>query len=131
MVTVIKHSDMKVDLVYEPPMKVGFGVDSRSVENANMVMGYTIAPKGKKNQRHYHVNTSSCIYIVKGKIQAIIGPDHEKKELILEPGDFMFIPKGEIHGGLNLEDSELVFCYPEVSSKEAAKTIYIEPPHDE
>ena len=130
MVTVIKNKKLRVDVDYEPPMKVGFGIDSANVENANMVMGYTTGSAGGRNQRHYHVNTSSGIYVIKGRIQAILGPDHAKQELILEPGDFMFIPRGEIHGGLNLEDIALIFCYPNVSSKEEAGTIYIDPPPD-
>jgi quercetin dioxygenase-like cupin family protein len=111
-------------------MKVGFGIDSKSVDGAKMVLGYTTGSAGAVNQRHYHVNTPSGMYMIKGSAKIILGPDHKKEELILEAGDFLYMPKGEIHGAINLEDVELVFCYPEVSSKEEAKTIYIEPPHD-
>jgi quercetin dioxygenase-like cupin family protein len=131
MVTIIKSKKLRIDEDYEPPMKVGFGIDSTSVQNPGMVMGYTTGPVGLRNQRHYHPHTPSGIYVVKGRSKLIVGPDHEKQELIVEAGDFIYVPRGEIHGAVNLEDdTAVVFCYPDVSSKEEAGTIYIEPPHD-
>jgi len=130
MVTIIKSKKRRVDVEYEPPMKVGFGIDSTNVQNPGMVMGYTTGPAGSRNQRHYHVNTPSGIFVVKGRSKLIVGPDHEMQEFILEEGDFVYVPRGEIHGAVNLEDTAVVFCYPDVSSKEEAKTIFIEPPHE-
>jgi len=130
MVTIIKSKKLRVDEDFEPPMKVGFGIDSTSVQNARMVLGYTTAAAGSRNQRHYHANTSAAQYVIKGRSKVIVGPDHEKQEFVIEAGDFMYIPRGEIHGGVALEDTALVFCYPDVSSKEEAGTIYIEPPHE-
>jgi quercetin dioxygenase-like cupin family protein len=92
-------------------------------------MGYTTAAAGDKLQRHFHTNTSVVQYVVKGRTLMSFGPDHEKKEVIVEPGDFIFIPRGEIHGASCLEDGAVVFCYTEVASKEEAGTIFIEPPH--
>ncbi len=129
MATIIKQKDRKLDKVYEPPLVVGFGIDSTTVKNPGMVMGYTTGSAGGRNQRHYHINTAAGIYVVKGRIQMFLGPDHEMKEVILEEGDFVYIPKGEIHGGPNLTDTAVVFCYSEVSSKEEAGTVYMEPPH--
>jgi quercetin dioxygenase-like cupin family protein len=130
MVTIIKSKKLRVDADYEPPMKVGFGIDSTSVQNVGIVLGYTTAAAGSRNQRHYHANTSAAQYVIKGRSKVIVGPDHAKQEFIVEAGDFMYVPRGEIHGGEALEDTALVFCYTDVSSKEEAGTIFIEPPHE-
>ena len=131
MATIIKQADLQRDKEYEPPLTVGFGIDARTVKNPGMVMGYTTGTAGGRNQRHYHSNTAAGIYVLKGRIQMFLGPDHEKQEHILEEGDFIYMPRGEIHGGPNLTDTAVVFCYPDVSSKEEAGTVYIEPPHEE
>ena len=130
MVAIIKSQDLQRDKDYEPPLTVGFGIDNRTVENPGMVMGYTTGFANGRNQRHYHANTAAGIYVVKGRIRMFIGPDHEMQEYILEEGDFIYVPRGEIHGGPNITDTAVVFTYPDVSSKEEAGTIYVEPPHE-
>jgi uncharacterized RmlC-like cupin family protein len=130
MVTVIKGKKLGGDPNYESPMKSGWRIDSTTVQHVKMVMGYTTGLAGTRNQRHYHVNTACGIFEIKGRSQMVVGPDYAKEEFILEPGDFMYVPKGEIHGTFILEDSAVVFCYPDVSSEEEAGTIFIEPPHE-
>jgi len=131
MAKIIKTKALKEDKTYEPPLAIGFGIDHKTIEDPKMVMGYTFIPPGGRNQRHYHVKNPAGMYIIKGRMRAFIGPDHNKQEFIIEAGDFVYVPQGEIHGIYNLsetEPAELVFCYPGVSSKEEAQTIFVEPP---
>jgi uncharacterized RmlC-like cupin family protein len=46
------------------------------------------------------------MYILKGCLRFFFGPDHLQQEAIVEPGDFVFIPQGEIYGLENLSDTE-------------------------
>jgi len=65
---------------------------------------------------------------MKGKLRFFIGPD--KQEAEAEAGDFLYSPRGEIHGLLNLSDTEsaeLIFTYPSAPSKDDAGTVYLEP----
>ena len=59
-----------------------------------------------------------------------LGPDPELKEGIAETGDFIFVPKGVIHGFMNLsktEPAEIVAAYGGVGHKKEAGTFYLEP----
>lgn len=129
MATIIKTKDVETDTVYEPPLSIGFCIDKKTVENTPMTMGHTVIPPGGRNQRHYHVNTAAGMYIMKGRLRFFIGPD--KQEVEAEAGDFLYSPRGEIHGLQNLSDTEsaeLIFTYPSAPSKDDAGTIYLEPP---
>ena len=130
-VKVIRPKDVNIDLVYEPPLVIGKGLDSESVGMPiKMTMGHVIIPPGGRNQRHYHVRTDAGMHILKGRLKMFFGPDHEMEEVVVEAGDFIFTPRGEIHGLMNLsdtEEAELVSSYNSVGSKEEAETVFIEP----
>ncbi len=126
----VRSNDKFIDTEYEPPLKIGRGIWSESVENPGMTMSCVVIPPGARNQRHYHVNCDAGMHVLKGRLKIFLGPDHELKEGIAEEGDFVFIPKGTIHGFMNLSDTEpaeIIGCYGGVSHKKEAGTFYIEP----
>jgi len=128
MAIIIKPKNLDPDMVYEPPLSIGFAIDKKTAEGTPFTMGHTIIPPGGRNQRHYHINTAAGMYIMKGKLRFFIGPD--KQEAEAEAGDFLYSPRGEIHGLLNLSDTEsaeLIFTYPSAPSKDDAGTVYLEP----
>lgn len=131
MATVVKRKNLEADLTYEPPLNIGFGINTETVTDAALTMGHTIIPPGGRNQRHYHVNTAAGMYIMKGRLRMFVGPDIDVKEVVAEEGDFVFMPQGMIHGLLNLSDTEsaeLIFTYSGARNKQEAGTIYIEKP---
>jgi len=72
-------------------------------------------------------------FILKGSLKIFCGPDHDIKEVVVEQGDFVYIPHGEIHGFMNMSDSEaaeLIAVYGEVGHRDEAHTTYIEKPWD-
>jgi len=132
MVKIIRSKNLEINTTYEPGIQIGFGIDNNTVENPQMVLGRTIMPPGARNHCHYHVNCNVGNYTIRGRRRIFFGPPHEQQELVVEPGDFLFIAKGEIHGAVNLSDTEpveIIFCYNGVSSIEEAKTIDVEPPY--
>jgi quercetin dioxygenase-like cupin family protein len=127
MAKIIKTRGLEQDEVYEPPLSIGWGLNNKTVENTRMAMGLAITPPGGRNQRHYHINTDAGMYILKGRLRFFIGPD--KKEVEAEAGDFVFVPRGEIHGQYNPSDTEpaeVIACYGAVGHKDEAGTIYVE-----
>ena len=59
------------------------------------------------------------------------GPDDKMGEVEVGPGDFIFIPKGEIHGSMNVSDtepSEMVACYIGVNSPDETGIVFVDPP---
>jgi uncharacterized RmlC-like cupin family protein len=114
-------------------LRAAYGIDSSTVGNPKMTMQYSVVPPKARNQRHYHVTCDAGMYILKGRLRMFFGPDHAQQEAIAEPGDFVFIPQGEIHGLENLSDTEpaeLIACYGGVGSKEEAQVIFMEPRWD-
>ena len=130
---IIKFKDKMPDPNYEPPLLPGRGIWSESVENPGLTLSRVVIPPGARNQRHYHVYCDAAMYIVKGPLKMLIGPDHEMEEVIAESGDFLFAPKGVIHGLINpsrTESAEMVTCYGGVGHQKEAGTVFMEPRWD-
>jgi quercetin dioxygenase-like cupin family protein len=129
---VIKRKVLETDSTYEPGLSVSDGINNKIVEGARLLMGYSFLPPGGRNQRHYHVNTDAGMYILRGHVRFILGPDDDRREMDAEMGDFIYTPQGEIHGLINLSDSEpveLIAIYNRVGCKEDAGTIFVESGH--
>ncbi|MEQ1773554.1 MAG: cupin domain-containing protein [Burkholderiales bacterium] len=132
MPTVIRPAQIDTDTVYEPPLRIGFGVNDKIVDGAKATMGRTILVAGAQpNPTHYHSANDVCWYILYGKIKAWFSRSDgsDRKEVILEGGDFVYIPSGSIHVISNASDSEeasLIFCYIGVGNTDAAETVWID-----
>ena len=129
-VKVIRGKDLEFQKGYEPPLMGKTGICSKTVENPRLTQAHVIIPPGGRNQRHYHIECDAGMYILKGRVKMFFGPDHEAKEEILEAGEFFFVPKGEIHGLMNLsetETAEMVSAYGGAGSFKEAKTVFVEP----
>jgi uncharacterized RmlC-like cupin family protein len=135
-VTVVRRKQVGTDLTYEPPLRVGFGISDRRVDKANAVMGRTILmPGAQPNATHYHANNDVCWYILSGTIRLIAAKSDcsDRNEILLEAGDFVYIPSGAIHVIANVsqtEEASLVFCYIDVPNVEASGNVWLNAQHD-
>ena len=135
-VTVVRQSKVGVDTAYEPPLRVGFGISDKTVDAANAVMGRTVlVPGATPNPTHYHSNNDVCWYIMSGKIRLIQAKSDcsDRREIIIEAGDFVYVPSGAIHVIANASQSEeasLVFCYIGVPNVEASGNVWLSNEHD-
>ena len=136
VVTVVRQSRINADTSYEPPLRVGFAINEKTVEGAKAVMGRTVlVPGAEPNPTHYHKNNDVCWYIMSGKIRCIQAKSDcsDRTEIILEAGDFVYVPSGAIHVIANAsqtEEATLVFCYIGVGSTEAAGNVWLAELHD-
>ena len=136
VVTVIRRKQVGTDLTYEPPLRVGFGISDKTVDKANAVMGRTIlVPGAQPNATHYHANNDVCWYILSGTIRLIAAKSDcsDRNEILLETGDFVYIPSGAIHVIANAsqtEEASLVFCYIGVPNVEASGNVWLNRQHD-
>jgi uncharacterized RmlC-like cupin family protein len=135
-VAVVRQSKVGTDTTYEPPLRVGFGISDATVEGANAVMGRTVlVPGAGPNPTHYHANNDVCWHILSGRVRCI-SARHDgsaRKEIILEAGDFVYIPSGAIHVIANASDTEeasLVFCYIGVPNVGAAGNVWLPEMHE-
>jgi uncharacterized RmlC-like cupin family protein len=136
VVTVVRQKQIDDDVDYEPPLRVGFGINDETIETPNAVMGRTILVAGAEaNPTHYHRNNDVCWYIMSGQIRLIQAKSDcsDRKEVILAAGDFVYIPAGAIHVIANAsqtEEASLVFCYVGVPNVEASGIVWLTKEHD-
>ena len=131
MAKVIRGKDLENFKDYEPPYGIWCGISSKTVDNPRIAMSHVIVPAGARNGRHYHTNCNSAVYTIKGRRRMLFGPDDKMEEVEVGPGDFIFIPKGEIHGSINVSDtepSEMVACYIGVNSPDETGIVFVDPP---
>lgn len=132
MATIIRPAQIGTDVSYEPPLRIGFGVNDKTVEGANATMGRTIlVPGAGPNPTHYHSVNDVCWYIIYGRIKAWFAKSDfsDRKDVLLEGGDFVYIPSGTIHVIANAsqtEEASLVFCYIGVGNTDAAETVWLD-----
>jgi quercetin dioxygenase-like cupin family protein len=125
MATLIKKAGQKTG--GKGAVTVRLGIDRDTIKNPDLAMGIvTIAPGGG-SPRDYHIHGAQIIYVISGHVRWFIGPYSE--EIDMEPGDFLYIPKGEIHGNQNLSDTEPVVevaTHINVDSFDAEGTVPVE-----
>jgi uncharacterized RmlC-like cupin family protein len=119
-------SQVVTDTSYEKGLKINFGICKEAVGSRRLTMGRTIIPPHTANERHVHLYAEAAMFIIRGTMVLLIGPDAER--ILCPPGTFVFSPEGVIHGVANpsrKEEVELVFAYGGVPNKEAAGTTFV------
>jgi uncharacterized RmlC-like cupin family protein len=53
-------------------------------------------PAGAQSRPHYHENCESAVYMTSGSLLVKWG-DHLEHEVMLEPGDLVYVPPRETH----------------------------------
>jgi quercetin dioxygenase-like cupin family protein len=128
---VVRGKGIKFNRTYTPDRNTEHGIDSSTVENPEFVMSHSIAPPGSKTPFHYHVNCAVGVYIIKGRLRCFSGPKHDRQVVEIEAGDYIYHPRGEIHGAENVSNTEpveYVFVYGGIPSTEATGRGFVEPP---
>ena len=104
MATKVSYRDLPDELKYEPHLKFKFGITDETADTKHgTLIRVRFEPK-VKSQPHYHANGDLFFYVISGKSIWYIGK--EKKEYVVETGDFMYVPRGEIHSTLNPSETE-------------------------
>ena len=90
-----------------------------------------LAPGVGPNPTHYHAVNDVCWYILYGRIQAWLARSDgcDRKDLILEGGDFVYIPSGAMHVIANAsatEEASLIFWYIGVGNTADAQTVWLD-----
>ncbi|MGV3772437.1 MAG: cupin domain-containing protein [Verrucomicrobiales bacterium] len=75
------------------------------VNNQHLMMVRANMDPFRSHPFHTHPTREEIIYIVSGRAEQWVGKEHR----ILNPGEMVFIPMGEVHGTYNPFPEELVF----------------------
>lgn len=128
---VIAAEDVALEKTYESPLTAKRGISSDTVEHPMMTITHYSLPPGARCRRKFHVNCDTGMHLLKGRIKMVFGPSHKMEEYIIEPGDFVFTPKGEIYGVSNCSDqepAEWVTNKAIVGNVNDEGTVLVEPP---
>jgi len=120
-------SQVVTDTEYEKGLAINFGINEQVCGSKRIAMGRTVIPPHTANERHVHLCAEAAMYVVKGTMVLLLGPEAEI--IKCPPGTFVFAPEGVVHGVANASRTEevvLVFAYGGVPSKEAAKIVFID-----
>lgn len=130
--TVIRPTQITPDVIYEPPLRVGFGINDQTVAGATATMGRTIlVPGAGPNPTHYHAANDVCWYILYGRIRAWFArrDGSDRQDVLLAGGDFVYIPRGAIHVIANAAataEASLIVCYIGVGNTGDAQTVWLD-----
>ncbi len=85
---------------------------SREIGNAEgLTVGRVVIKAGKSNPRHGHANCEEVLYLLSGKLDHSIGPEH----VMMGPGDTITVPAGVYHNAVSIgeEDADMIVVYSE------------------
>ena len=71
----------------------------------NLYMGRFRVPAGARSRPHYHDGCESALYMLSGSVRIQWG-DRLEEELIVEPGDMLYVPPRVTHIVENVSDTE-------------------------
>jgi uncharacterized RmlC-like cupin family protein len=75
-----------------------------------------LAP-GLRSSPHIHTNCESSIYVASGQGRVLTGT-HLDHELVIRPGDFLFVPPGAPHVVVNEGDDDIVLVVSRNTAEE-------------
>jgi uncharacterized RmlC-like cupin family protein len=81
------------------------GISNATAGAQHMAMYIGVVPPGEIDDAHVHKGYETGVYILSGRIEMRYGPGL-RKSVIVEAGDFMFIPPEVPHQTVNLSPSE-------------------------
>ena len=83
----------------------GSEISSETTGAKNLYMAVFRVPPGARSRPHYHENCESGCVMLSGAMRISWGENLEH-EVVLEPGDLLYVPPHETHVLENLSDTE-------------------------
>jgi uncharacterized RmlC-like cupin family protein len=83
----------------------GSEVSAETVGAKGLFMGVFRVPPGGRSRPHFHEGCESGCYMLSGQMKISWG-DRLQDQVVLEPGDLLYVPPHETHVLENLSDTE-------------------------
>lgn len=107
------------------------GISANTAGTKEILMSIAVIPPGASAEPHFHPNHETAIYLIRGQVETRYGKGL-KQTVIMEAGDFMFVPPGVPHQPRNLSASEPVYALvARNDSNEQETTILYDPTSEE
>jgi uncharacterized RmlC-like cupin family protein len=81
------------------------GISGASAGATGISMNLVVIPPSGEAQPHRHLGYETAVYLLRGQVRVRYGPALAES-LILQPGDFLFIPEDMPHQPVNLSTAE-------------------------
>lgn len=89
-----------------PGMTREVAISRLHVGSDNLYSSIVRTPPGGTTRVHHHGPCETSIYIISGRARFTFGRTGVENEIIADPGDFVYIPAGEIHVESNVSLTE-------------------------
>lgn len=83
----------------------GSEVSAETVGAQGLFMGVFRVPPGGRSRPHFHEGCESACYMLSGQMKISWG-DRLQDQVVLEPGDLLYVPPHETHVLENLSETE-------------------------
>lgn len=83
----------------------GAEISQATADAHNIYMGRFRVPAGAQSRPHYHEGCESALYMLTGSVRIRWG-DQLEQELVVAPGDMLYVPPRVTHVVENLSDRE-------------------------
>jgi uncharacterized RmlC-like cupin family protein len=102
----IRPDDREHQRDNHPGMSREIAISRLTVGSDSLYASVVKTPPGGSTRVHHHGPCETSIYVISGRARLAWGPNGTEHELIADPGDFIYIPAGEIHVESNVSLTE-------------------------
>ena len=89
-----------------PGMSREIAISRLHVGSDHLYSSVVKTPPGGSTRVHHHGPCETSVFVLSGRARFTWGPSGVEHELVADPGDFVYIPAGEIHVESNVSLTE-------------------------
>jgi len=122
---ILVRPDSEILVQQDLPNFVGISANTAGAKKISMNLA--VIPPGAGAEPHFHPDHETAIYLLKGRIETYYGQGLTQM-VVMETGDFMFVPPGVPHQPRNLSASEPAYALiARSNSSEQEDTVLYDP----
>ncbi len=106
MAKLIRPKDREAQRDNHPGMSREIAISRLHVGSESLYSSVVKTPPGGMTRIHHHGPCETSVYVISGRARFTWGPSGTEYELIADPGDFVYIPAGELHVESNVSLTE-------------------------
>ena len=106
MATRIRPEERSSAVGQNSDMERSIAISSERVGSVGLYSSVVTTAPGARTRVHHHGGCETSIWIASGRARYTFGPTGLEEAFDAGPGDFVYIPAGEVHVEENASDSE-------------------------
>jgi uncharacterized RmlC-like cupin family protein len=102
MARLVRPGDRELERDNHPGLSREIAISRGTVGSTGLYASVLLTPPGGSTRVPHHGPCETSIYILAGRARFTWGPTGVEEELIANPGDFVYVPAGEVHVEANV-----------------------------